>query len=122
MLATKSECKYIGFTLYNCLNMSRTQGLRARGLMAAMSDVVRLGKELGLPRSPWAMARLFQTCNDVGEESSQTEAQTAAKLRAGEWKCGWKQRSASPHGPQRMSRTCKHTCCSTYSGFDTQHR
>ena len=61
VLATKSEFKYLGFTLHNSLNMSRTQGLRARGLMAAMSDVVRLGKELGLARSPWAMVRLFQT-------------------------------------------------------------
>ena len=61
VLATKSEFKYLGFTLHNSLNMTRTQALRAKGLMAAMSDVVRLGKELGLRRSPWAMVKLFQT-------------------------------------------------------------
>ena len=60
-LAIKPEFKYLGITLHNSLNMAKTHRPRARGLMAAMSDVVRLGKELGLARSPWAMVKLFQS-------------------------------------------------------------
>ena len=61
VLATKSEFKYLGFALHNRLSMESTAAPRARGLMAAMSEVVKVGKELGLARSPWAMVKLFQT-------------------------------------------------------------
>ena len=61
VLATKSEFKYLGFALHNRMSMQKTHAPRARGLMAAVSDVMRQGKELGLARSPWAMVKLFQT-------------------------------------------------------------
>ena len=62
-----SEFKYLGLWLHNALSMGKTQEPRARGLMAAMTEVVRLGRSLGLKRSPWAMVRLFQTyCIPVG--------------------------------------------------------
>jgi len=60
-LAIKSEFKYLGFTLHSTLNMAHTHAPRARGLMASMSDVVKLGRELGMAKSPWAMVKLFQT-------------------------------------------------------------
>ena len=60
-LKVVSEFKYLGLWLHNTLNMDNTHKPRARGMMAAMSEVMRLARNLGLRRSPWAMVRLFQT-------------------------------------------------------------